>query len=272
MAIALDSAALLQLRGADALGFAQAQFTQDLRTLAVGKQGWSAWLDAQGRARAVFALLRTEPDTLLLWWPQGDAHQLATDLRRYVLRSRLVIEVLQGWQLLPGDPRNLPPAGMLAPQNGGWALRLPDTTTPRGVVLAPAGLPLDADAQRDWQRADLAARLPWIRAATAGQFTPQALGLEQIEAIAFAKGCYPGQEIAARLHFRGGNKRGLAVVATGAFCCAPGAPLIDDSGTTRGTVLYGSAPDPATPALALAVVALEAIDSALHPAPDASTA
>jgi len=38
------------------------------------------------------------------------------------------------------------------------------------------------------------------------EFLPPALGLERLGAMAFDKGCYPGQEIAARLHYRGGHK------------------------------------------------------------------
>src|SRR4029078_11270646 len=38
------------------------------------------------------------------------------------------------------------------------------------------------------------------------EFMPPALGLERLGAVAFDKGCYPGQEIVARLHYRGGHK------------------------------------------------------------------
>ncbi|MBX3688114.1 folate-binding protein [Dokdonella sp.] len=265
MQTALGSAALLRLKGADALAFAHSQFSRDVLALQPGQYGWSAWLDAQGRARSVFALLRTAADTLMLWWPEGDAGLLATELRRFVLRSRLVIEALEGWQLLPCALADLPIGSELAEHLGGWALRLPDSDTPRGVVLAPMDLALDPDAQQNRLRADLMARLPWIAPPTAGLFTPQALELERLGAIAFDKGCYPGQEIVARLHFRGGNKRGLRVLETGAEACAAGTALIDDTGAIRGSVLYGCAPTAKALALALAVVSLDAMDRRLRP-------
>ena len=45
--------------------------------------------------------------------------------------------------------------------------------------------------------------LPWITADTAEAFIPQHVNLEQESIIDFDKGCYPGQEIIARLHFLG---------------------------------------------------------------------
>tara|TARA_X000000950_G_scaffold276306_1_gene363992 strand:+ start:32487 stop:33215 length:729 start_codon:yes stop_codon:yes gene_type:complete len=43
------------------------------------------------------------------------------------------------------------------------------------------------------------------------RFLPQALGLDLVGAVDFKKGCYLGQEIVARTHFRGALKRKLAL-------------------------------------------------------------
>jgi folate-binding protein YgfZ len=40
-----------------------------------------------------------------------------------------------------------------------------------------------------------------------GKFTPHMLNLDLIDAVSFDKGCYPGQEIVARTHYRGATKR-----------------------------------------------------------------
>jgi folate-binding protein YgfZ len=58
-------------------------------------------------------------------------------------------------------------------------------------------------------------------------FLPPALGLEHLGAISFGKGCYPGQEIAARLHYRGGHKRRLCHVLAAVELTA-GQPLSPD--------------------------------------------
>lgn len=255
---------MLRLHGADATAFAHAQFTTDVHEVAPGRCGWSAWLDAQGRVRAVFALLRIDADTLMLWTPLADAAALAANLARFVLRSRVRVEAAEGWQVVELDNADVPAASDWAPHADGYALRLPGAHT-RGVALAPGHAVEDTAAFDAWQRANIADRLPWIGPASAARYVPQALELERIGAIRFDKGCYPGQEIAARLHFRGGNKRGLREVEAGDGHFEDGAGLVDADGATVGHVLYGVAARDGHPAQALAVVNLDA--GAVRPAP-----
>ena len=59
----------------------------------------------------------------------------------------------------------------------------------------------------DWRLANLRAGIPEIGAAQSEQFTPHMLNLDLLGAASVDKGCYPGQEIVARTHFRGATKR-----------------------------------------------------------------
>lgn len=268
---ALCAAALLRLSGADAIGFAHSQFTRDVCALEPGQMGWSAWLDAQGRTKAVFALLRIDTDALLLWQPLGDAEALAAGLQRFVMRSKAGIELLHGWQVLAGRQDAVPPAGTWVARDGGYALPMPDASAERAVLLAPSSLPIDGQAFQRWQRENILARLPWIDAASAALFVPQALELERLGALAFDKGCYPGQEIVARLHFRGGNKRSLACVETGGQHLDGGAQLPAATGQSSGHILYGVGPQAERPGLALAVVSTGG-ESARRPIPGSPSA
>ena len=58
-----------------------------------------------------------------------------------------------------------------------------------------------------WRRLDIAAGLPQVYAATSEEFVAQMLNLDALGAIAFDKGCYTGQEVIARAHYRGRVKR-----------------------------------------------------------------
>lgn len=49
--------------------------------------------------------------------------------------------------------------------------------------------------------------IPYIGSAQVEQFTPHMLNFDLIEAISMDKGCYPGQEIVARTHYKGATKR-----------------------------------------------------------------
>jgi folate-binding protein YgfZ len=84
----------------------------------------------------------------------------------------------------------------------------------RWLVLSPAGEtePLTgcAAADRDvWRLLDIADGEAQIYAATSEEFVAQMLNLDALDGIAFDKGCYTGQEVIARAHYRGRVKRRL---------------------------------------------------------------
>ena len=261
MPTALCRAELLSLEGKDAVAFAQAQFTSDVGALAEGHWQWSAWLDAHGRARALFALLRVDAKRLLAWQPLGDAVAVRDALRRYVFRSAVRLEAIDGWAVHRLDTAPPDAGRQVVASDGGYRLALPGVR-PRTAWIGSAMGDADPAALAQWRRDDLAARLPLLAGELAGEFVPQALELERIEAIRFDKGCYPGQEIAARLHFRGGNKRRLQVYRfeSAAAAPAPGSAVLVGE-TAIGRILYAVADDGDTRGRALAVVTDDARES-----------
>ncbi len=255
--IRIASAEIIELAGPDAVAFAHAQFSSDVRSLAVDDWQWSAWLDAQGRARNVFALLHPEPERLVIWQPRGNAEEMAVPLMRYVMRAKLQIVQMHGWHLYDADSNDEPRSpARLSHEHGGWSLDLTGPPT-RRALLAPdlastfeAG---DDEAVDAWTRADIAAQLPWISTETAGQFVAPALGLQRLGAISLDKGCYPGQEIVARLHYRGGNKRHChRVLIRGDIPPPPGSAIVShQADTTLGTILYSASCAAGSDALAI---------------------
>jgi len=63
------------------------------------------------------------------------------------------------------------------------------------------------DTYADWQLQNLRAGIPEIWQAQSEQFTPHMLNLDLLDAVSVDKGCYPGQEVVARTHYRGATKR-----------------------------------------------------------------
>ena len=252
----LAPAQILELSGIDARAFAHAQFTSDVMILSAGQWQWSAWLDPKGRVRSLFALLWTDDARLLAWLPRGDANTMATRLSTFVFRSKVRIQPLADYSLfaLPTDGSS--PTGNLA---GTWILDLPGDTPRRAAIInTRIDTPIDPDRLEAWIRDDIAARLPWIPSEVAEEFTAQALGLDRLGAISFDKGCYPGQEIVARLHYRGGNKRECMRV-TIQTCEPPKAGErieIDATPAANGRILYAAQPQ-AGICKALAVLPLD---------------
>lgn len=66
-------------------------------------------------------------------------------------------------------------------------------------------------ADNDFWQLFFKAQLPWITGPTSALFIPQHLSLDAHNLIEYQKGCYPGQEVIARLHFLGKIKKQLSV-------------------------------------------------------------
>ncbi len=185
------------IEGADAIAFAHAQFSSKVDTLAQGQWQFSAWLNAQGRVRALFHLCRVADDQLLLLLRGGDAASIAAALRPFVFRSRISITPRAPQQLTASSAQPL--------------YSLHDHA--RGLCLGCGShsLQITSSAVVDsgWQRQQLRLGWPWLVAGTQDTFLPTALSLPRLQAVAIDKGCYPGQEIVARLHYRGGHKQHL---------------------------------------------------------------
>lgn len=239
---ALAPAQILEISGLDARAFAHAQFTSHVEALVDGQWHWSAWLDPAGRVRNVFALLRSREDRLLAWLPRGDAAGMAKQLSMYVLRSKVRLQPLSGRWLLDLHAAG---GGITEHATETWLLDLPGSPPRHAAIIdCDSEPPLDADRLQAWIREDIAAGLPWIGSETAEEFTPQALGLERLGTISLDKGCYPGQEIVARLHYRGGNKRRCVPLKLECDLAPEPGTVVEVAGTASasGRILYAAQP------------------------------
>lgn len=213
----------LVLEGPDARRFAQSQFAGNVELLAPGHWQWNAWLTAQGKVRLLLHLADPGDGRLVAVARGGNANDACTTLARYRLRAEVMLTA-QTFAGHAGEPRKMGSVNSTA-----------DSITlgygERSLVLRPtssaAGDAIDAAAERRWHLDDIRAGWPSLPSGEP-RWLPPAIGLEHLGAVAFDKGCFPGQEIAARLHYRGGHKlrlyhlHGLASLPTG--------PARDDAG------------------------------------------
>jgi len=236
---------VLEISGADAVAFAHAQFASDVRALANRHWHWSAWLSAQGRVRAFFRVLRVDDEHLLLILQGGAADTLRAALAPFVFRAKVQLRTVATWQAIGFDrlvdvldylgAAPGPTDAVISDNRIGVGLPGPQ---PRWYVLSdalPATIDTSPAALNQWNAADVAAGIVEIGAAQADRFLPSWLGLDELGAVSVRKGCYPGQEIVARLHFKGGNKRWLQQLAFSAdLMPQPGISLTagHDSGTS----------------------------------------
>jgi folate-binding protein YgfZ len=210
--------------------FAHAQFSSDVQTLANGCWQWSTWLSAQGRVRAFFHLLRQDHDRLRLLLRGGDAEQLRAALLPYVLRAKVTLRVIGDTRAFGVDDESAA---------GAAAMALPSVPARWLVLRESAGEAVEsAEALANWRLADIRGGLPEIGPALRDQFLPQWLGLDRLDAVSVRKGCYPGQEIMSRLHFKGGSKRHLyRLEMAAADPPAPGTALYTAGGENAGHIV-----------------------------------
>ena len=193
------SAQTLSLSGPDALAFAQAQLSGRVDDIPIGQWRFNAWLDAKGRVIAFMHVARVDADTLLLLLRGGDAQTIADAMKRYVFRSKLRIDIHAPRRIATGAA--MPLHAFEQHGDGSIALGVGSHSMIIGDV-----------ADDEWHAHDVQQGWPWLPDETLSQYLPPMLSFERLGAVSFDKGCYPGQEIVARLHYRGGNKRHLSRV------------------------------------------------------------
>ncbi|MQP74550.1 folate-binding protein [Stenotrophomonas sp. MYb238] len=243
---------VLGLSGPDAVAFAQAQFANDVASLADGHWQWNAWLSAKGRVLAVFQLLRLDAEHLLLVCHDGGVEAMAEQLRRFVFRRKVAIAPAGTGSVEAGfhAPALARGAALARLEDGAIELDVGSAAHPRTLRLVEAGnAPHQEAAELAWRQSDLRFGLPRLEASQREQWTPQQLGLDRLSAYSVKKGCYPGQEIVARTHFLGKAKRSLVLLHTDAASTAGDA--VTQAGTGIGTVASSAG------ALALAVLPLD---------------
>lgn len=195
-------AELLNIHGADALAFAQAQLSSDVLALHDGQWQWSAWLDVRGRVRALLQLARIDATHLQALLRGGSAQTLVDALRPYMMRSAVTVQARQAGALRTGTALSMAMFEQSAQADAfgfGDCSLCVDADTTSG----------DDEAMQSWRLSAIRAGHPWLPDAALSEFVPQALSLERLTAVSFSKGCFPGQEIVARLHYRGGHKKHL---------------------------------------------------------------
>lgn len=231
---------VLDIAGPDALKFAQAQFMNDVAALADGQWQWNGWLNPKGRLIALFALLRRDATTAWLILPDTDPAAMASQLQRYVFRSKVTLtareelQVSGAWTATAVDGAR----DLIGTVDDDIVLDWSGDTLQRSLRISPRmHITTDHDDHSTpWKAADLLHGLPRLSSAQRERWTPQQLKLERLRAYSVKKGCYPGQEIVARTHFLGDAKRSLQLLDCGGTA-AEGDAVTTADGTAMGEVI-----------------------------------
>ena len=207
---------IVTFAGTDALSFLQSQLTNDIAAMAVGGWQWQGYCSAKGRLQATFALVRTGDDAFAAVVHNSVAATLAKRLTMFRLRAKLTIEsspsLVATLHLTPPEIAQKPLASIDL-GHGRWIAIAPRENAAADATAAHANVAGDREAfMQRWNLLGIEAMQPEITAATAEMFVPQMINWDHVQpggGVSFSKGCYPGQEVVARAHYRGAVKRQL---------------------------------------------------------------
>ena len=190
------------LSGQDAGDFLHNQVSADVLGLADGESTFACYCEPKGRVLALMLVCRVG-DAFYAVMASSLVQSVVPRLKMYVMRSQVNIETLDDY-VVSGVQ-----AGV-AEETSADAIAeipLPDGELRFDVVSQDGASTADPAAQHAWKSSELKRGICWLNPEASGQFLPQMLGFDELGAVNFRKGCYPGQEIVARTRYLGKVKR-----------------------------------------------------------------
>ena len=227
--------------GNDAESFLQSQFTGDVSTIPDGGWALSGYCSPKGRLLAVFFVCRAQSEFLLLTHDSVSEAVIAR-LRMYVMRADVTLERLAERSLAFRDKR---PDADPPTSNADPLFQIQDLLD----VSTAEAAPVDALSERlSFQQLCIELGVAVISAPLSEMFIPQSVNLDLVGGVSFQKGCYPGQELVARVRYRGKPKqRMIRAVAEQTRHPDPGDAVLCTSGTSGRNGVVVSAGATGTP-------------------------
>ena len=262
----LQAWGLIHASGADAEAFLHAQLTNDLVHLGVDDAQWTGYCTAKGRLLSTFLLWRDGAGGFMLACDRALLPGLVKRLRMFVMRAKVTIADVGDTLALTGEIGGHIASAMQVRRNGtSVRITLPAVEGSGRTLVAdapPADNAQHFDSDGAWMRAMIAAGEAWITPATSEHFVPQMVNFDAIGGVNFKKGCYPGQEVVARAHYRGAVKRRMYLARVGGVARA-GQPLFAaDLGGQESGLIVNAAPGADGECLVLAVLPITSRHSA----------
>ena len=245
----LSNRAIAQIGGEDRFTFLQGLISNDVQKAVTGHAIYAALLTAQGRFLHDFFVVPIAGALLL----DGEATRtpgLVERLRPYRLRSRVNIGEAGDWRVLAwwgGGPQVLSTEPLL-PFYGGVAFADPRLASAGGRAVVPSahadaallavGRPVCGEAAYDYHR--LCNGLPdgnWDLVPEKALLMESSF--DELNGIAWDKGCWLGQELTARMRYRGLIRKRLLPARVRGPLPAPGSPVLATDGAVAGEVKSG---------------------------------
>ena len=280
LATPLSGFAMLAVGGNDRHVFLHGQFINDLNLIEEPAAQISAWCNPKGQLITNFLIINTGIAYLLIF--KEDLKDFVQKrLGMFVMRSDVTINDISDSSPLLG----LANCNGLASSNKSFPTDTGEVNAFDGLIVIchPDGSDrylitgsiealkqnvskfknsLTMAGSHIWNLLDILAGLPWVTSLTQEQYLPQMLNLDALKGLSYQKGCYPGQEVIARLHYRGEVKKRLSLIQSEQPLSIGDQLSSEQSNSMVGTII-NSATHPDGLCYALAVIVLDKLNDKL---------
>jgi len=247
VAIPLPSLIQIEASGEDVTDFLQGQFSNDIKALDDTHWQFSAYCTPKGRMLALMMVTK-HGDSYRLILPTEIAETTLKRLQMYVMRAKVTLRLCDDELLLGLAGDNLQALVPVIPQDSHGVSHEQDLSiltmpgaSPRILVSgdkeqisnlwATSTANATASNSMTWRKLNIDSGLPQVYEASKEMFIPQMVNMDALDGINFKKGCYPGQEIVARMHYLGKLKKRmyLGALQSGVDCPQVGDAIYSDS-------------------------------------------
>ena len=216
------------IAGADAAELMQGQFTNDVNKVDDDHSQISAFCNNKGRMVANFRLFQYQQNYFISI-RQDLVDKSIGHLQNYILRAQVAIQDVseqlvhlgisgKDVESLLGDFIDNPETDVdslsqnedyIAIRTAGAIPRYEIFCAPEKAIALWQVISKKARTVNNdyWDLLDIRNGIPFIGSSTSEEFVPQMANMELINGVSFEKGCYTGQEIVARTHYLGKQKR-----------------------------------------------------------------
>jgi len=220
-----DAFAVVKASGENLLKYLQGQVTQNITKLTATQGIYTVILNPQGKAVTdLYMVLTAQKETwaeVMFLCPQAKALALVERLRMFAMGYELRIGQVSSWQVMSVQGESVddvlrektlpvPDADKLSVvcQHDKIVLRMPESEC--GVWLIGMALPLTNNCdESEMERGRIVQGIPYFGIDWTDKLHPLNANLIERDGVDFDKGCYVGQEVTSRMHWRGGIKKKL---------------------------------------------------------------
>jgi folate-binding protein YgfZ len=278
----LATRGVLQVCGPEAIRFLQGQTTCDLEQLQGDTAMAGAYCTPQGRMVCDFRILTSAVETYLLQMNGSICDPSVSVFGKYIVFSRAEIaNVSPDWQQFAVWGENAArelgaentAVNQLWTENNCLWLRT-EGKQPRFEVCVPAAQAnafagelagrFQARDESDWQLQEIDAGIGHVEVETIESFLPQMLNYQLTDRVSFTKGCYTGQEVVARMHYRGKLNRAMYPASVAGTDAPTAGTALFRPGSEQNVGNVVNAASSADSTRLLAVVTSAAIEGGIH--------